>query len=107
MLKSKLILLLAIFFTTAIAVQHRQCRKLKHDRTPINCNIKEEKLIDNHIPEKICSVIPHPKLIINPYKNIKKEEILKPKNVTALCLRCGTCLAIADKVCSCNTQVTN
>lgn len=102
MLKNTLILLLLTsLFTTKIAFEHRKCRKINRDQIIKDCNdsASEETLLDNHIPERICSVIPHPKLIINPYKNLTKNEFLKPKNITALCLRCGTCLAIADKVC--------
>lgn len=105
MFKNTLFLLLALFLTTAIAIQHRTCRKLKNGRIQTNCDIIEETLIDNHIPETICSAIPHPKLIINPYKDINKYDVLKPKNVTALCMRCGACLAVSDKVCSCNDRL--
>lgn len=104
MFRNTFILTLSLFFVAAFAVEHRRCRKIKsksnnYCRTQVlNKTEEEPPLLDNHIPEEICSVIPHPKIIINPYKKLKKEEILHPKNITALCLRCGTCLAVADKV---------
>lgn len=107
MLKSIFFFILTLhLFSTVNAIEHRKCRKIRSGftcdtiKTDINVNLLEEPLLDNHIPETVCSVIPHPKVIINPYKNLKKDDILKPKNVTALCMRCGTCLAVADKVCN-------
>lgn len=93
-----------LLFTSILAVYHRRCRRTKTGCNVTGCgnndteNLLQDGLIDNHISEVKCSIIPHPKLTINPYKKFKKDEILKPKNVSALCLRCGTCLAIADKV---------
>lgn len=104
MLKYSILFYLTFYllFASLLAARHRRCTKLKAN-TKSNSDNEElgfldETLTDNHIPEEKCSIIPHPKLTINPYKKLSLDEILKPKNVSALCLRCGSCLAIADKV---------
>lgn len=86
---------------SVFAVEHGKCRKEKSNETELAIlqpTVLRTSFVDNHISEDRCSIIRNPKLVINPYKKIKKEDILRPKNVSSLCLRCGTCLAIADKV---------
>lgn len=91
-----LYLILYLSMVPVFAVEHGRCRRIKceEEESPIH----REMLTDNHIPGKKWSIIPHPQVIINPYKKLITGELLKPKNVSALSQRCATCLAIADKV---------